>query len=75
MAACVITHTCKTEHITPVLWELHWLPVEQQVNFKVPMQVYKALHGLAPDYVVDLLHLYQPGRALHFFTDGHPQDN
>ena len=71
MAARVITRTPKSEHITPVLRELHWLPVEQRVNFPVLMKVYKALHGLAPDYMVDLLHRYQPGRALRSSTDGH----
>ena len=74
MAARVITLTLKSEHITPVLRELHWLPVEQRVNFKVLIQVYKALHGLAPDYMVDLLHRYQPGRALLSSTDGHLLD-
>ena len=74
MAARVITRTRKSEHITPVLRELHWLPAEQRVNLKVLMQVYKALHGLAPDYMVDLLHRYQPGRALRSSTDGHLPD-
>ena len=25
----------KADHITPLLIELHWLPVEQRINFKI----------------------------------------
>ena len=71
MAARIITRTRKFVHMTPVLHELHWLPVEQHVNFKVLLLVYKALHGLTPGYIADLLHHYQPGRALRSATDGH----
>ena len=74
MAACVITRPRKLEHMAPALRELHWLPEEQRVNCKVLMQAYKALHGLAPDYTVDLPHWYQPGRALRSSTDGHLLD-
>ena len=46
-AARLITGTCKFDHITPVLSELHWLPVRQRITFKVALLVYKCLHGLA----------------------------
>ena len=35
-------------HITPVLRELHWLPVRQRIDFKLAVLVYKALHGQLP---------------------------
>ena len=44
---------CLRDHITPVLRQLHWLPVRQRVNFKLAVLVLKALHGLAPCYLVD----------------------
>jgi hypothetical protein len=34
---------------------LHWLPVKYRVIFKVVLLVYKALHGLAPKYIRDML--------------------
>ena len=34
-AACLITRSRKSEHITPVLCELHWLPVKYRLRFKV----------------------------------------
>ena len=50
-AARLITGTGKREHITPVLRELHWLPVRQRIDFKLAVLVYKALHGQLPRYM------------------------
>ena len=35
MAAQVITQTKKYEHITPVLQNLHWLPIQARIEFKI----------------------------------------
>ena len=63
-AARLVTRTRKYEHITPVLKRLHWLPVKVRIEFKLLLLVYKALHGLAPSYLRDLLTEYQPSRSL-----------
>ena len=63
-AARIITGVRSQEHITPVLMELHWLPVDQRVQFKILVLVYKCLHGLAPVYLRDLITCYQPPRTL-----------
>ena len=34
-AARVVTGTRKYDHITPVLRDLHWLPVRHRIDFKV----------------------------------------
>ena len=53
-AARLVTGTRRRDHITPILRQLHWLPVRQRVNFKLSVLVFKALHGLAPTcYLVD----------------------
>ena len=41
--------------ITLLLVDLHWLPVNQRIAFKLLLLVYKVLHHLAPSYVVDLI--------------------
>ena len=51
-------------HISPVLCSLHWLPVKQLINFKILVIVYQAIHGLAPDYIQELINVYQPKRVL-----------
>jgi len=43
-AARLITGVRRLEHITPVLRQLHWLPVRQRVHFKLAVMVFKALH-------------------------------
>ena len=45
-AARVVTHTCKYEHITPVLIGLHWLRVSYRITFKILLLTYKALNTL-----------------------------
>ena len=42
-------------HITPLLVDLHWLPVSFRINFKILLIVYKALNGQAPSYLCNLL--------------------
>ena len=52
-AARLITRTRKFDHITPVLRDLHWLPISRRIDFKIATLVYKCLHGLAPPYLAD----------------------
>ena len=52
-AARLVTGTRRRDHISPVLRQLHWLPVRQRVTFKPAVLVFKALHGLAPRYLAD----------------------
>ena len=63
-AARVVTLTPKHDHMTPILINLHWLPVEFRITFKVLLLVYKALHGLAPSYISDLLNFKTYSRSL-----------
>ena len=63
-AARLLTGTKKREHITPVLASLHWLPVNFRIDFKILLFVFKALNGLAPQYISDLIQIYTPARSL-----------
>ena len=54
-AARVLTKTKRLEHITPVLRSLHWLPVAYRIDFKIILLTYKALNGLGPHYMSDML--------------------
>ena len=60
----VVTRSRKFDHITPILRDLHWLPVSKRITFKVLILTYRALHGLAPDYIADLVMPYSPVRSL-----------
>ena len=49
--ARVITRTRITEHITPVLQELHWLPVDARIIFKILSMCHKYIHSGKPEYL------------------------
>ena len=42
-------------HISPLLRGLHWLPVKARIQFKILLITFKAIHGLAPKYLCELL--------------------
>ena len=63
-ATRLITCSRKYDHITPILKELHWLPVSERIKFKILLLTFKALHQQSPTYIQDLLTCYQPSRSL-----------
>ena len=42
-------------HFSLLLRGLHWLPVKARIEFKILLITFKAIHGLAPKYLCDLL--------------------
>ena len=63
-AARLLTGTRKHEHITPVLRDLHWLPVHKRICFKILLMTFKCLNQLAPSHPSDLLIHCRPSRTL-----------
>ena len=63
-AAARIKKTKKFQHISPVLRNLHWLPVTKRIEFKILTITYKALNGMAPSYISDLRQVRHPNRNL-----------
>ena len=54
-AARIVSNTHRFDHITPILRQLHWLPVSYRIHFKIMLLTFKALHGLSPKYIQDLV--------------------
>ena len=48
---CLVFQESKYCHITPILRELHLLPVKYRVNFKILLLTFKAIHGLVPIHI------------------------
>ena len=63
-AARLITRTSRHDHIIPVLRGLHWLLVASRIHFKVLVLAYRCVNGLAPTYLVELLHIRTPDGRL-----------
>ena len=47
-AARLVSLTNKYDHITPIMMQLHWLPVKERINFKILLTTFKALHDINP---------------------------
>ena len=52
-AARLVTGARRRDHATPLLKQLHWLPVRHQVVFKIAGLVYQSLAGVALLYLAD----------------------
>ena len=50
-AARLVFNQPKREHVTPLLIELHWLPVAAHIKFKSLMLAYRVIAGSAPTYL------------------------
>ena len=68
-AARLIHGIRKSDHVTPVLNELHWLRVPERIEFKVLLLCHKCIVGEAPVYLRELLTSYTTSRPLRS-TDG-----
>uniref|UniRef100_A0A803SZA6 Reverse transcriptase domain-containing protein n=1 Tax=Anolis carolinensis TaxID=28377 RepID=A0A803SZA6_ANOCA len=63
-AARLITGAAYREHTTPLLRQLHWLPICYRAQFKVLVLAYKALNGSGPTYLSERIFSYEPTRTL-----------
>ena len=63
MAARIICRCGPRDHVTPLRKELHWLPIEARPVFKILCYTYKAIHGNLPDYMCDIISVYNPKRC------------
>ena len=70
-AARLVTLSRKYDHVTPILRELHWLPIKYRIMYKILLLVYKCLHDSAPIYLQELIKKYQPTRSLRSSTQSH----
>ena len=68
-AARVVLQVSNFQHITPVLCELHWLPIQYRIIFKILLLVYKSLNGTLPSYLAQKLHYRSHTRSLRSVSD------
>ena len=60
-AARLISNFLHFAHISPILIELHWLPVKYRIIFKIIFLTYKYLNGSTPSYISELISLKLQG--------------
>jgi len=62
--ARVVTYKKRADHICPVLENLHWLPINYRIDYKVASLVYKVRSTGSPAYLQALVSNYTPTRHL-----------
>ena len=50
-SARLIYASRRTEHVTPLLRDLHWLHYPDRIDYKLAVLIYRCLQGLAPNYL------------------------
>ena len=68
-AARVVQKPPPRTHMTPILRQLHWLPVMKRCQFKLLTITFKSLHDDAPEYIQNLVNRYHPRRQLRSVND------
>ncbi|XP_077994337.1 uncharacterized protein LOC144448062 [Glandiceps talaboti] len=69
-AARIVSRRKKSDHISPVLKDLHWLPVYYRIHYKILLMTYKALNNAAPSYISDLISYKHAPRVLRSNNKG-----
>ena len=54
----------RSDHVTPVMKDLHWLPLGAPIDFKILLLTFRILNDLASYYLSSLLLKYQRARLL-----------
>ena len=60
--AARLIHRKRQGHVTQLLINLHWLPVEARIDYKICTLVFKCQNQSAPLYLQDLVIPYKPNR-------------
>ena len=63
-AARITLRMPRTEHTTPLLRMLHWLPIPSRIAYKIESLCHTALTTAYPKYLSELLNVYTPARPL-----------
>ena len=74
-AARLISKRKKRESVRDVLKELHWLPVEKRIIFKLLVTTYKIINGMAPECFSSLISIRDADAFLLHYTAQQNQAN
>ena len=59
----------RTEHTTPLLRMLHWLPISSRNAYTIDSICHTSLTTAYPKYLSELLTVYTPARPLRSLSD------
>ena len=70
MGCRVISNLKKHDHVSNAMKELHWLKVQEWIQYKVLVTMYQCVNGLAPSFLTNLLDLDLTRKHLRSDTQG-----
>ena len=56
-------------HVTPLIYELHWLPIKCRIEFNILLITFKILNFLVPTYLSSLISLRLPSKSSRIFEN------
>ena len=68
-AARLVLKKRRRDHVTPLLKELHWLPVKFRCQYKIASLAYRHFEGSLPPYLSSSLCTYEPSRSPRSFNE------
>ena len=68
-AARLVLQKSKRQHVTPLLKQLHWLPIQISIDYKLATLAFRHFDGSLPQYLSSRLDIYQPSRSLRSSND------
>ena len=63
-AAQITLRAPRSEHTSPLLRSIHWLPLQKRIKHKVCSICHTTLTGASPKYMSELVNVYIPSRCL-----------
>ncbi len=63
-AARLVLRRRKFDHVTPLLMQPHWLPINFRIQYKLATLAFRHFDGSLPPYLSSLLQTYTPPRML-----------
>ena len=68
-AARLVMQARKTDHITPILHKLHWLPIQARIEYKLGVLCHSFFSDTSPQYLSLCLTVYSQNRNLRSSAD------
>ena len=68
-AAKLVKLAHKSDHVTPILKDLHWLPVQSRIDYKILTLIFRSMQDPTfPEYLKQMIETYLPERSLRSKT-------
>ena len=59
MACRIVCRLRKFDHVTQPMYDLHWLHIQERIDYEIACIMFKCHDGTAPKYLIDLLPIGQ----------------